>query len=106
LTYDEAIKIMQEARVHMPALAKIEGMYYAISRGAVIGSGTSYPAALRNAKLLPQSPVRKREEFMVYGNDECEVRKGENVVATARSRNYAHRIANALNAYVPNKEGY
>jgi hypothetical protein len=107
MTYDEALKIMQAARVHQPALAKMNEAYFlALSGGKVIGQGASYAAALRNAGLLPLREYREPEELILYANDGCEVRRGKNLICTARSRNYAHRIANALNAYIPDKKGY
>jgi hypothetical protein len=96
---------MQEARVHMPALAKIGNVYYAISTPMVIGKGKDYEAALEDAGLWPQSEFRAPEELILYATDGCEVRRGNNLICTARSRNYANRIANALNAYTPDERG-
>lgn len=105
MTYEDALKVMQEARLHAPALVSMYGAYHVCSRGRVLGSGLTFEAALRAAKLLPRKPL-SAEDAILFANVGCDVIRGGKPVCVARSRNMAHRIANALNAYTPNKEGF
>jgi hypothetical protein len=101
--YEDAIKVMQEARVRSPALVLYGGNCHAFSQTQLLGSGKTYAGALRAAKLLPRQPPR---EAVLYVNIDCTVLRGTENICVARTRNTAHRIANALNAYVPNEDGY
>lgn len=105
MTYEDAIKVMQEARVISPALVAYGGKYHAFSRTEHLGSGRTYEEALWNAKLLPREP-RSADTATLYINNGCNVTRGNDHICHARSRNLAHRIANALNAYTPNDRGF
>lgn len=105
MTYEAALKVMQEARVNTPALVRFGGHYYVFSGLKVLGSGSTFEQALTAAKLLPRRKLNA-DEAVLFINIDRDVLRGTESVCVARSRNYAHRIANALNAYKPNKDGF
>lgn len=105
MTYSEAIQVMQDARVHQPALVKFGDSYHVFSRTQMLGSGASYEAALKSAKLLPRKP-RRDFEAVLFAATGCDVSRGSLPVCVARTPNMALRIANALNAYTPNDRGF
>ena len=51
---------------------------------------------------LPQRPRKPKVQFTAHG---VNVQRGAEVFAQARSANAAERIANALNAYKPDRRG-
>jgi hypothetical protein len=105
MTYDEAIQVMQDARVHRPSLVRYGDSYHAFSRTQLLGSGDSYEAALIAAKLLPRKP-RRAFEAVLFSAVGMKVVRGNLPVCTARTPNMALRIAHALNAYTPNDRGF
>jgi hypothetical protein len=102
ITYEDAIQIMQQARIVSPSLVNYGGNYHAFSRTRLLGSGGTYEAALRAAKLLP---LPARAEVILFAAAGSNVMRGNLPICVARSPNYARRIANALNAYTPNDRG-
>jgi len=97
-----AFQILRAARVHEPAIVKLFGSIYIFKAEHPIGSGKTIEQALDDGGFLPV-PDGVVEPFTSEGND---VRKGGEHVAIAKTRNFALRIANALNYYVPNSSGY
>jgi len=104
MSYEEALHIMQRARVITPALIRYGTTYHVFSRTRLLGSGETYEAALRAAKLYPLPPSRK--STLLFGVEDTDVFRGEQFVCSARSHNIARRIAAALNAYTPSDRGY
>jgi hypothetical protein len=102
VTYEDAIQIMQAARVVSPAIVNYNGSYHAFSRTRLLGSGETYEAALAAAKLLP---VKPRAEVVLFAAAGSNVIRGTLQICVSRSPNYARRIANALNAYTANDRG-
>lgn len=105
MSYEDALKVMQQARVRLPALVKFRNRFYAFSGEDALGSGKNYEAALEAAGLLPL-PDRRGQEAELFANHGVKVYRGAAWVCDARTRNMAHRIANALNWYKQGKEGY
>jgi hypothetical protein len=105
MTYEIAIQVMQDARVHQPALVKLGDSYHVFSRTRLLGSGPSYEAALKAAKLLPRKERRAYDAVLFVATGSNVVR-GSLPVCAARTPNMALRIANALNAYTPNDRGF
>jgi hypothetical protein len=103
LTFFDAMKVMEKARVSKPALIKDGDSYHAISGTKVIGTGRSYKGALIAAKLLPHEQMKPVViPFVAVGSD---VLRGTAPVCVARSSNMARRIANALNHYKHSDRG-
>jgi hypothetical protein len=105
MTYDEAIQVMQDARLHCPALVCYGDSYHVFSRTRLLGSGNSYEAALTAAKLLPRKP-RRAFDAVLFNAVGVQVVRGNLPVCTARTPNMALRIAHALNRYTPNDRGF
>jgi hypothetical protein len=79
------------------------GGFLIFSASRIIGAGETIDDALADARQRGNIPdVPPRPVFRGHGK-EVELR-GE-VVAVAKSRTYADRIANALNVYNPNERG-
>lgn len=105
MSYEDAIKVMQQRRVRYPALVEFRNRFHVFSKTELLGSGTDYESALENAGLLP-IPEDKRGLETLFGNHDTKVLKAGKLVCYAVTRNMAHRIANALNAYRASKDGY
>ncbi len=103
MSYEDALKVMQQARIRTPALVFYNRRFHAFEKTTHIGSGATLEAALESAGLLP---IPERRDVVLFANRGSNVMRGEEPVCVARTRNMAHRIANALNCYTPNKEGY
>lgn len=100
-----AIHLLTQSGVFLPAVVPDlgSGGFYVFSSLKVLGYGKTIDAAMWAAKEYwqnnPQRPTFKALEFQVVANN------GERIVATASSKTYAQRIANALNLYNPNERG-
>jgi hypothetical protein len=105
MSYEDALKVMQQARIRTPAIVELRKRIYVFSKTDVLGSGKDLESALEDAGLLPL-PDRRGQEAVLFANNGIKVYRGPEWVCDARTRNMAHRIANALNAYTPNKDGY
>lgn len=105
MSYEDALKVMQQARIRTPAIVQFRNRIHVFSKTTLLGSGKDYEAALEAAGLLPL-PDRRGQEPALFANNGVKVYRGASWVCDARTRNMAHRIANALNCYTPNKEGY
>jgi hypothetical protein len=103
MRYDVAMLLLQEARIHAPALVTMNGGWHVFSRGLLMGSGVSITDALTAAKVLPR--VAPTKEHTLYTRHDRYVMHGIRRVAIADSTNMAQRIQNALNAYAPNEKG-
>lgn len=99
-----ALQVMRAARVKEPAVVRLHGSILLFEEENLIGTGRTYKQALDDADLLPV-PEGAVIPFAT-GPGPCDVRKGGDHIAIAKSRNTALRIANALNAYVPGPQGY
>lgn len=105
LTHRRALELLAQAQVHFPAIVPNKGGsgYLIYSAMKVLGHGETIGSALADARMRGTIPnLPPRPPFRGHGNT-VELR-GE-VVATAKSRVYADRIANALNLYNPNERG-
>jgi hypothetical protein len=103
MQHRRAIELLTEAQVFSPAVVPdlALGGFIVFSAMRVLGRGATIDEAMRNAREnIPPSPGRPRYEGQGYSV----TLRGE-VVATAKSRTYADRIANALNQYNPNERG-
>lgn len=100
MIYENAIKVMQDAKVPIPALVKFNGEYHCFTGAKLLGSGRSYEAALTAAKLLPRKE-RTADTAVLFVNKGRYVFHGNDTICEARSVTTAHRIANALNIYEP-----
>jgi hypothetical protein len=105
MSYEDALKVMQQARIRTPAIVELRKRIYVFSKTTALGSGKDFESALEDAGLLPL-PDRRGEEAVLFANNGVKVYRGPEWVCDARTRNMAHRIANALNAYTQNKDGY
>lgn len=105
MTHRRALELLAQAQVFFPAVVPRMGGggFLVFSAMRVIGHGETIDAALMDARAkgnipdLPPHPVYR-------GNGKDVELRGE-VVAVAKSRTYADRIANALNVYNPNERG-
>jgi hypothetical protein len=98
----QAFQILRAARVREPAIVKVGALLCIFEGEDQIGRGLTYKQALDDAELLPVP----EGAVIPYTTEGVDVRKGGEHIAIAKSRNTALRIANALNAYVPGKQGY
>jgi hypothetical protein len=98
----QAFQILRAARIHEPAIVRLKGVVHIFQGEKLIGRGLTIKQALDDGEFLPV-PEGVVAPFTTEGKD---VRKMGEHIATAKSRNMALRIANALNAYVPGREGY
>lgn len=105
MIHRRALEILHHARVFFPAVVPdlSGGGYVVFSAMKVLGQGETIEAAMADARSkgnipdVPPPPVFRGhgKEVEIYGE----------VVAVAKSRVYADRIANALNVYNPNERG-
>ena len=103
MVHRRAIEILIEAEVFSPAVVPdlVHGGFIVFSALRVLGRGATIDEAMRNARNnIPPSPGRP-----VFKGDKYNVTLRDEVVAVAKSRTYADRIANALNQYNPNERG-
>lgn len=99
------MELLAQAQVFFPAVVPNMGgggylVYSAMRR---IGIGQDIDSALADARAkgnIPDLPPHP-----VYRGNGKEVEMRGDVVAVAKSRTYADRIANALNVYNPNERG-
>jgi hypothetical protein len=96
------MQVLRAARVYEPAIVKLNGLFYLFSGDRMLGRGLTIKQALNDGEFLPV-PEKVVIPYVAEGLD---VRKGGEHVAIAKTRNGALRIANALNRYVPGKQGY
>lgn len=95
-------QILRAARIHEPAIVKLGGYVHIFERERSIAKGRTIEEALEDGDFLPVP----EGVVIPYVAEDCDVRKGGDHIAIAKSRNTALRIANALNAYVPGPSGY
>jgi hypothetical protein len=99
------MELLVQAQVFFPAIVPYlgGGGFHIFSAMRVIGSGSTIDAALADARARENIPsLPPRPPFRAHG---VEVEMRGEVVATAKSRTFADRIANALNLYNPNERG-
>lgn len=102
MDYQAALNILYRRRIHLPAIVEMAGGFHVFERTTLLGSGASIKAALIDAGMYPPQDVK----VIQYSAKGREVIRGKQPICTAESNNLASRIANALNAYVPNQHGY
>lgn len=105
ITHRRALELLAQAQVFFPAVVPdlARGGFLVFSAMHVLGRGDTIEAAVADARAKGNIPnLPPRPVFRGHGK-EVEMR-GE-VVAVAKSRVYADRIANALNVYNPNERG-
>lgn len=99
-----ALHLLTQSGVFLPAVVPdlAGGGFYVFSSLKVLGHGETIDAAMWAAKEHwhnnPQRPTYRVEVLNVVTN------RGF-TIATASSKTYAQRIANALNLYNPNERG-
>jgi hypothetical protein len=98
-----AMQLLQAARIYQPAVVPGLGFggFYVFSAMKVLGHGETIEAAMVAAGLWPLPFVAAPLFFA----NEFSVMNGEENVCIAKSKTYAKRIANALNAYAPDERG-
>lgn len=100
-----AIHLLTQSAVFLPAVVPGlgSGGFYVFSSLKVLGHGETIDAAMWAAKEYwhnnPQRPTFRAVDLEVFAD------RGDRIVATASSKTYAQRIANALNLYNPNERG-
>lgn len=98
-----AVQILRDAGTYMPAVVPYMGGYRIYSGLTLVGSGTTIDAAMDAwRESLPKGHA---PPLPMYFADGQAVMRKEGLVATAISKTVATRIANALNAYMPNRRG-
>jgi len=103
MEHRRAVEILFESEVFCPAVVPdlARGGYIVFSAMRVLGQGATIDAALKDAlRSVPPSSGRPR-----FRGEKHNVILRDEVVAIAKSRTYAGRIANALNQYNPNERG-
>jgi hypothetical protein len=96
------LQILRAAKIHEPAIVRFGGKVHIFERETLIATGPTIEKALDDGGFLPV-PEGAVLPFAAEGMD---VRKEGEHIATARSKTFALRIANALNAYTPGWRGY
>ena len=96
-----AVQILRDSGVYMPAIVPSLGGFRVYSGLTLLGSGATIDSAMERAGMLPP-PIPPAPIFYAEG---VEVRRLEGLVATAKSKSLASRIANALNSYMPDRRG-
>jgi hypothetical protein len=100
------MQLLKQAQVFCPSIVpdlQAGSGYIIFSAMRILGRGPTFEAALDDARdhdNLPDLPP-----FPAFRGNGLEVQRRGDVVATAVSRTYADRIANALNEYFPNERG-
>jgi hypothetical protein len=105
MEHRRAVELLTQAQVFTPAVVPdlANGGFIVFSAMRIIGRGQTIDAAVKDARdrgNVPDVPPRPR-----YTGAKNEVHLRGEVVAIAKSRTYADRIANALNQYNPNERG-
>lgn len=101
MDYQTAIDILFRRRIHRPAIVQMAGGWHVFERTNLLGSGATIIAAMKAAGMYPPKDI----EVIQYSAKGRFVIRGREPIATAESGNKATRIANALNAYVPDQHG-
>lgn len=103
MNHRRAIEVLKEARIFCPAVVPDlgRGGYIVFSAMKVLGQGETIDAAMDHARA--QGYIQVKRGLPPFREDGVSVVRLDEVVATARSRNMAIRIANALNEYQPDE---
>jgi hypothetical protein len=102
MEYQAAMDILHRRRIHRPAIVEMAGGFHVFERTTLLGSGRTIKAAMIDAGMYPPVDIK----VIQYSAKGREVIRGREPICIAESNNKATRIANALNAYVPNQHGY
>ena len=105
MEHRRAVELLMQSQVFCPAVVPdlANGGYIVFSAMRIIGRGQTIDAAVKDARgrgNVPDTPARP-----LFRGDKFNVTLRDEVVAVAKSRTYADRIANALNQYNPNERG-
>lgn len=106
ITHRRAMELLANAQVFCPAVVPNLGAtsgFTVFSAMKVLGQGETLDAALADARRRGNMP--DLPPFSPFRDEGKDVTRFGEVVATAKSRTYANRIANALNQYFPNERG-
>jgi hypothetical protein len=105
MVHRRAMELLAQAQVFCPAVVPYMGGagYLVYSAMRIIGTGATIDEAIRNAR--DKGNIESLPPFPPYRGDKLNVTLRGEVVAVAKSRTYADRIANALNLYHPNERG-